>query len=65
MSPKIDPFDAAILKALKRINLPMTTRRISVKTRMHPTTAKLHLKKLSGLGKVKRVTSGKRKKYRV
>jgi len=61
----LDPFDNAILKAMKKIDIPLSSRRIANTTEMHQNTAKLHIGKLSKLGRIKPIKFGKRKKFKL
>ncbi len=60
-----DLYDQAIVKAMKKMDIPLTSRRIATTTRMHQKTAKAHLDKLSKDRKVKSITFGKRKKFKL
>ncbi len=60
-----DLYDRAIIKAMKKIDIPLTSRRIANTTSMHQKTAKLHLDKLSDLGRIKPIKFGKRKKFKL
>ncbi len=59
---KLDLFDKAILKVLHRFNIPLSTRMVGIKARMHPLTAKNHLERLGRNSKVhtKKIGPGKR-----
>ena len=61
----LDLYDKAIMKAMKKMDIPLTSRRIATTTRMHQKTAKLHISKLSKIGKIKPIPFGKRKKFKL
>ena len=47
-----DLFDKAIIRTLRRFGIPLSTRMIAIKSRMHPVTAKAHLDRLYRKGKL-------------
>lgn len=61
--PKTDLFDKAILRLLSKIKIPLTTRQIGLRTRMHPMTAKKHLTRLLRQKKVKKIKTGKTNRF--